>query len=237
LAQCHSRSGARDEEGGSMIEVRGAKKVYNIGKFNETTAVDGISLKIRDGTVVALTGPSGCGKTTLLSMIGLILTPTSGEICFDGENVLGYSDYWKTSYRRSNFGFIFQHINLLPQYTALENILLPLHASDTEPESYKERAVELLSKLGILDRANHLVEQLSGGEQQRVAFVRALIKDPKYIFADEPTVFVDEETSRIIYRLFADLRDRGKTIILSTHEADLMKIADEVHRMVKGRLV
>ncbi|MDH5810713.1 MAG: ABC transporter ATP-binding protein [Candidatus Methanomethylicaceae archaeon] len=220
-----------------MIELRGITKIYNKGKFNEVVAVQDISMKIEDGSIVVLTGPSGCGKTTLLSIIGLILTPTSGEIFYDGESVLGYSDYWKTSFRRENFGFVFQHINLLPQYTALENVLLPLYAKDSDPADFMERAVELLSKLGVMERANHLVEQLSGGEQQRVAFVRALIKDPQYLFADEPTVFVDEDTSRIIYRLLQDLRDKGKTIIVSTHDPELIKIADQIHRMDRGRLL
>jgi ABC-type lipoprotein export system ATPase subunit len=220
-----------------MIELRQITKIYNKGKFNEVVAVQDVSLKIEDGKIVVLTGPSGCGKTTLLSIMGLILTPTSGEILYDGEPVLESSDYWKTNFRRENFGFVFQHINLLPQYTALENILLPLYAKDTDPGDFMDRAVELLSKLGVIERAKHLVEQLSGGEQQRVAFVRALIKDPKYLFADEPTVFVDEDTSRIIYRLLQDLRDKGKTIVVSTHDPDLIKIADEVHRMDRGRLV
>ncbi|MCX8182417.1 MAG: ABC transporter ATP-binding protein [Candidatus Methanomethyliaceae archaeon] len=220
-----------------MIELRGVSKIYNKGKFNEVVAVQDVNLKIEDGRIVVLTGPSGCGKTTLLSIMGLILTPTSGDILYDGEPVLGYSDYWKTIFRRENFGFVFQHINLLPQYTALENVLLPLYARDSDPSDFMERAVELLSKLGVIERANHLVEQLSGGEQQRVAFVRALIKDPKYLFADEPTVFVDEETSRIIYRLLQDLRDKGKTIVVSTHDPELIKIADQIHRMERGRLL
>lgn len=220
-----------------MIEVRNLTKIYNRGKFNETAAIVDVSLKVKDKSIVALTGPSGCGKTTLLSMMGLILTPTSGEILYDGENVLEASDYWRTQFRRNNFGFIFQHINLLPQYTTLENILLPLYASDTDPWSYEGKAREWLSKLGIADRAEHLVEQLSGGEQQRAAFVRALIREPKYIFADEPTVFVDEETSKIIYSVLSSLRDSGKTVILSTHDPELMKIADDTYRFMKGRLV
>ncbi len=219
-----------------MIEVKNLTKVFNRGKFNETTAVTDISLNIKEKSIVALTGPSGCGKTTLLSMIGLILTPTSGQILFDGDNILLTSDNYKTNYRRDNFGFIFQHINLLPQYTTMENVLLPLYSLDAEPKKYEGKAVEWLKRLGIQDRATHLVEQLSGGEQQRAAFVRVLIKEPKYIFADEPSVFVDEETSKVIYKIFQSLRDEGKTVVMSTHDADLMGIADEVHRMSAGKL-
>lgn len=220
-----------------MIEVKNLRKVFNLGKFNETMAVSDISLKIKDKSIVAFTGPSGCGKTTLLSMIGLILTPTSGQILFDGENILSTTDNYKTSFRKDYFGFIFQHINLLPQYTAIENILLPLFSFDMEPKKYEEKAYEWMKTLGVYDRATHLVEQLSGGEQQRVSFVRALIKEPKYIFADEPSVFVDEETSKVIYQMLVALRDAGKTVVMSTHDPDLLKIADEVQRMSAGKLV
>ncbi|MEM1856288.1 MAG: ATP-binding cassette domain-containing protein, partial [Candidatus Methanomethylicaceae archaeon] len=115
--------------------------------------------------------------------------------------------------------------------------LLPLYSMDLNPMDYIEKAIELLSRLRVLDRAKNKVEQLSGGEQQRVAFVRALIKDPEYLFADEPTVFVDEETSHIIYNLLQELRDKGKTIIISTHDQELLKIADKVYRLVNGRLI
>ncbi len=220
-----------------MIDAAGLSKVYNRGMPNEVRAVDGVSLRIGDGRIVALTGPSGCGKTTILSMLGLILTPTSGEINIDGERVLTNSDNWKTSFRRTNFGFIFQHINLLYRNTAMENVLLPLYSFDSEPRAHADKAQELFERLGLKERAGRMVETLSGGEQQRVAFVRALIKDPKYVFADEPTVFVDEETSRVIYRIFSSLRDSGKTVIMSTHDAELLKIADDVHRMSSGKIV
>jgi ABC-type lipoprotein export system ATPase subunit len=219
-----------------VIEAVGLSKIYNRSMPNEVRAVEDVSLGIEEGRIVALTGPSGCGKTTILSMLGLILTPTSGEIIIDGERVLLNSDTWKTGFRRENFGFIFQHINLLYRNTAMENVLLPLYSFDSEPGSYTAKAQELFEKLGLKDRAGRMVETLSGGEQQRVAFVRALIKDPKYIFADEPTVFVDEETSKVIYKIFSSLRDAGKTVIMSTHDAELLKIADNVHRMSVGRL-
>lgn len=220
-----------------MIDVVGLSKVYNRGTRDEVHAVEDVSLRVGDGRIVAITGPSGCGKTTLLSMLGLILTPTVGEITIDGERVLSNSDNWKTAFRRENFGFIFQHINLLHRNTAMENVLLPLYSFDADPAAYAPRAIELFGKLGLRGKENRLVETLSGGEQQRVAFVRALIKDPKYIFADEPTVFVDEETSKVICMMFASLRDAGKTVLISTHDPELLKIADDVHRMGGGRLL
>ncbi|MCC6013525.1 MAG: ABC transporter ATP-binding protein [Candidatus Verstraetearchaeota archaeon] len=220
-----------------MIELRNITKIYNKGKPNEVIALKDINMKIEEGKITVITGPSGCGKTTLLSIIGLILTPTYGDVIYNGENVTKYSDYWKTKFRRENIGFIFQHINLLPGYNALENILLPLYSMDLNPMDYIDKAMELLSRLKVLERAKHKVEQLSGGEQQRIAFVRALIKDPKYILADEPTVFVDEETSHIIHNIMEDLRDKGKTIIISTHDPELIKIADKVYRLYNGRLI
>lgn len=220
-----------------MIELRGITKIYNRGKPNEVVAVRDVNMVVKDGEIVAITGPSGCGKTTLLSIMGLILTPTYGELLYDGENVLEYSDYWKTMFRREKISFVFQHINLLPHYTALENVLLPLYSMNVDPQSYKSRALELFSRLKILGRANYKVEQLSGGEQQRVAFARALIKSPQYIFADEPTVFVDEETSEIIHDLMLELRDEGKTIVIATHDRDLLKIANRVHTMISGKII
>lgn len=219
-----------------MIEVKGLTKIYNQGMANEVRAVEGVNLSIGEGKIIALTGPSGCGKTTTLSMLGLILTPTSGEMAIDGEMVLSNSDNWKACFRRDNFGFIFQHINLLYRNTAMENVLLPLFSLDAEPRSYAARAEELFNKLGLKGRWGRMVETLSGGEQQRVAFVRALIKNPKYIFADEPTVFVDEETSKVIYGMFSTLREEGKTVIVSTHDSELIKIADDVYRMCSGKL-
>ncbi|HDI46407.1 MAG TPA: ABC transporter ATP-binding protein [Candidatus Methanomethylia archaeon] len=221
-----------------MIETKNLTKIYNPGKPNEVVAIKDANVKIEDGSIVVLRGPSGCGKTTLLSMLGLILTPTYGSIIIDGEDVTKYSDYWKTTFRRYNIGFIFQHINLLPQYSALENALIPHLCRDVDVfKEYKQRALEWFEKFKVLDRAHHLVEQLSGGEQQRVALVRALITDPKYILADEPTVFVDEETSQIIREVFLELRDQGKCIVVATHDPRLAEIADKTYIFGRGVIV
>ncbi len=219
-----------------MIELKSVSKIYNYGTHNEVVALSDVSFKLERGKIIALTGPSGCGKTTLLSIISLILTPTSGQVLYDGEDVLRNSDQYRTNFRRDNFGFIFQHINLLPNYTALDNVLLPLYSLDRRPEDYAERARNLFNEFGISTRINSPVEQLSGGEQQRVACIRALIKEPPYLFADEPTVFVDEASSRIIENVFVSLREKGNTILLSTHDQDLLKIADETIRLCKGNM-
>lgn len=220
-----------------MIETVNLTKIFNPGTPREVVAARAVNIRIDDGTITILRGPSGSGKTTVLSMLGLILTPSSGRILIDGEDVTRYSDYWKALYRRMNVGFIFQHINLLPGYTAMENVLIPLLCLDEDVLNYKNKALELFKRLKIAERVDNLVQQLSGGEQQRVALVRALIRDPKIILADEPTVFVDEETARIVFEMFGELRDQGKTVVVSTHDPRLIKIANRVYTMEKGTVV
>jgi putative ABC transport system ATP-binding protein len=195
-----------------------------------------VDLKIDSGTFVALQGPSGCGKTTVLSMIGLILTPTSGKVTIDGKDVTVFSDYWKAIYRRENMGFIFQHINLMPGYNAIENVIIPLLCRDEHIAPYKEKAEELFKQLGIQDKIYSQVEGLSGGEQQRVAIVRALITNPSIILADEPTVFVDAETNLVILDMLNELRREGKTVIIATHDPEIAKRCNVIHRIEKGVL-
>lgn len=220
-----------------MIEARGIAKIYNIGRPNEVVALKDINVSIEDGTIVAFAGPSGCGKTTLVSILGLILTPTRGSMTIDGEDVTYYSDYWKTLFRRKNIGFIYQHINLFPHLTALENALIPLLSHDVSPAKYKEKAIELFKRLGIVERLNFSVEELSGGEQQRVAVARALITDPKIVIADEPIAFLDAESARIVLEVFDELRDAGKTVIASSHSPELVKTADKIYSMKDGRIL
>lgn len=220
-----------------MIETINLTKIYNPGTPREVVAARSVNMRVEDGSITVLRGPSGSGKTTVLSMIGLILTPTSGKILIDKEDVTRYSDYWKTLYRRKHVGFIFQHINLLPGYTAMENVLIPLLCLDEDVSKYKEKAMSLFRKLNIEGRAYNLVEQLSGGEQQRVALVRALVRNPKTILADEPTVFVDEETAKIVFEMFDELRSQGKTVVVSTHDPRLVKIADCTYTMEAGTIV
>lgn len=220
-----------------MIEVRGLTKIYNRGRSDEIPAVVDVSLKVQDGTILVFTGPSGCGKSTLLGMLGMILTPTAGRIMFDGKDVTSYSDYHKTLLRRTLAGYVFQHINLLPHYTVLENVMLPLLCRDEDIEAYRPKALQLLEQLNLSNRVNQEVEQLSGGEQQRVAFVRALMTDPRYLYADEPTVFIDEASSKMIHDILGSLKKQGKSVLLATHDQELMKIADQVFRMSSGRVV
>ena len=220
-----------------MIETINLTKIYNQGKKQQVEAVTDVNLKVESGEITALVGPSGCGKTTLMSMIGQLLTPTKGRVLFDKEDVTSYSDGWKAIFRRKNMGFVFQHINLLPNLNALENVMTPLICHDVNPAEYKESALMLLDQLGLSDRAYFNVEQLSGGQQQRVAVARALITEPKIIVADEPLTFVDEASAKTITDFFVRLKEEGKTILISTHATILAKLADKTYAITDGKLV
>ena len=220
-----------------MIEAVNLTKIYNQGKKHQVEAVTDVSLTAESGAITALVGPSGCGKTTLMSIIGQLLTPTKGKVLFDKEDVTSYSDGWKAVFRRKNMGFVFQHINLLPNLNALENVMTPLICHDTDPSKHKEPALKLLDKLGLSERAYFKVEQLSGGQQQRVAVARALITEPKIIVADEPLTFVDEASAKTITDFFEKLKDEGKTILISTHAANLAKLANKTYVMTDGKVV
>jgi putative ABC transport system ATP-binding protein len=219
-----------------MIETQNLSKIYNKGKVNQVEAVVDANILAKDGKITVLVGPSGCGKTTLMSLIGQLLTPSNGKVLIDGEDVTSYSDQWKAIYRRSNIGFIFQHINLLPNMTAIDNVLMPLICHDVRLSDYRQRALDLLRDLGLAERSLFNVEQLSGGQQQRVAVARALITEPKVIIADEPLTFVDEASARTITDFFLRLRDERKTVIISTHAYNLAQLADTTFRMENARL-
>ena len=219
-----------------MIEVVNLTKIYNQGKKHQVEAVTDVNLTAENGAITALVGPSGCGKTTLMSIIGQLLTPTKGKVLFDDEDVTSYSDSWKAVFRRKNMGFVFQHINLLPSFNALENVMTPLICHDVDPAEYKESALVLLDQLGLSERAYFNVEQLSGGQQHRVAVARALITEPKIIVADEPLTFVDEASAKTITDFFVKLKEEGKTILISTHAANLAKLADKTYVINNGKI-
>jgi len=220
-----------------MIEAVDLTKIYNKGSRYQVEAVTGANVVAENGQITVFVGPSGCGKTTLMSMLGQLLTPTVGKVLVDGENVTAYSDGWKAVFRRENVGFVFQHINLLSNLNALDNVMIPLLSHDVDPAEFKEPALRLLETLGLADRAYFGVEQLSGGQQQRVAVARALITKPNVVIADEPLTFVDEESAKAITDFFGKLRDEGKTILISTHVSNLAKLADKTYLMRNGRIV
>jgi putative ABC transport system ATP-binding protein len=220
-----------------MIEAVNLTKIYNQGKKHEVQAVTDANLTVESGEITVLVGPSGCGKTTLMSMIGQLLTPTKGKVVIDNENISAYSDGWKAIFRRENMGFVFQHINLLPSFNALENVMTPLLCHDVDPAEFKDAALDLLDQLGLAERAYFNVEQLSGGQQQRVAVARALITEPTIIVADEPLTFVDEASAKTITDFFQKLKEEGKTILISTHATNLAKLADKTYLISEGKVV
>jgi ABC-type lipoprotein export system ATPase subunit len=220
-----------------MIETVNLTKIYNQGKKYQVEAVTDANITAESGAITVLVGPSGCGKTTLMSMIGQLLTPTKGEVLIDNENITSYSDGSKAIFRRKNIGFVFQHINLLPNLNAVENVMTPLLCHDVDPEKYKEHALNLLDQLGLSERAYFKVEQLSGGQQQRVAVARALVTEPEIIVADEPLTFVDEASAKTITDFFEQLKEEGKTVLISTHAANLAKLADKTFVINGGKIV
>jgi putative ABC transport system ATP-binding protein len=198
-------------------------KIYFKGSSHEVVALSGANVDIKERDFCLLTGPSGSGKTTLLSMLGLLTRQTRGKVFYDDQEVSSYSDAWQTKVRKRKVGFIFQQYNLLPQFSAWENVALPLLCSSTTASERKEQAAQVMVKLGLKDRIDFKVANLSGGEQQRVAIARALITNPEVIFADEPTAAVDDETAISIIDLFKELKNDGKTIIVATHDKSLLK--------------
>jgi len=220
-----------------MIEASNLTKIYNQGKRYEVEAVTDANIVAKSGAITVLVGPSGCGKTTLMSMMGLLLTPTRGKVLVENEDVTSLSDGWKAVFRRKNVGFVFQHINLLPNLNAIENVMVPLLCHDVDPSKFRQPALQLLEQLGLIERAFFRVEQLSGGQQQRVAVARALITTPRIIVADEPLTFVDEESAKTIINFLSKLRDEGKTILISTHASNLAKFADKTYLMKDGRIL
>jgi putative ABC transport system ATP-binding protein len=218
-----------------QIRTENLTKIFFKGKPNEVVAVKDINLEINTGESLAVTGPSGSGKTTLLSLLGLLAIPTSGRIYFDGEEVSSYSDGWKTKFRKQRLGIIFQQYNLLPSYLAWENVALPLLCTDTSVNARKKASTSLMKKFGLEKRTDFKVAHLSGGEQQRVAIARALITDPQMVIADEPTASIDEETKRVILETFKSLKQDGKTLIVATHDPNLLNYADQRLELASNR--
>jgi ABC-type lipoprotein export system ATPase subunit len=215
------------------IVARSVSKTYRRGR-QLITALQNVAFEVSQGELVLLIGPSGSGKTTLLNLIAALDRPDSGKILVDGLDVTGMSRSAAAGYRDERVGMIFQSYNLLPQLTALENILLPM-IPRRQPN--RRRALELLETVGLGDRGRHRPSELSGGEQQRVAIARALINDPSLILADEPIGNLDDENARKIIALLSDAcRQRGKTVFLVTHDREMVGPADRVFEVRTGSL-
>lgn len=216
-----------------MIKVKNLKRTYE-GRV-PTQALRGVSFEVRTGEFVAIMGRSGCGKSTLLHQLGLLDTPTDGEITIADKKVLELSNNQKANFRLQKLGYVFQEYALLPELTVLESVYLPLMIQGTEKNEYIEKATEMLEKVGLKNRLNHLPAELSGGEQQRVAIARAIVNTPKILFADEPCANLDSASSEIVLELFSELnKETGQTIIMVTHEEEDKKYVERVIWMKDG---
>ena len=222
----------------AVLELSGIAKTYNQGKQSEVRVLDGVSLRVAAGEVVALVAPSGAGKSTLLHIAGLLDTPDAGTVRIGGEDMSARSDRRRTLTRRSEVGFIYQFHHLLPEFSALENIVLPQLANGVPRRDAQARAEDLLTRVGIAPRASHRPAALSGGEQQRVAFCRALANAPKLLLADEPTGNLDPATSDQVFAALMELvRDTGLAAVIATHNPELAARMDRTVRLDNGRLV
>ena len=219
----------------NTLALSGITKGYNHGKPNEVQVLRGVDLTVGEGEVVALVAPSGAGKSTLLHIAGLLDTPDTGTVMIGGEDMTGLSDRRRTAIRRAGVGFIYQFHHLLPEFTALENITLPQLANGVSERAAKTRALELLDTVGIAERASHRPAALSGGEQQRVAFCRALANGPALLLADEPTGNLDPDTSdRVFEALMTLVRATGLSALIATHNHDLAARMDRIVRLDAG---
>jgi putative ABC transport system ATP-binding protein len=219
-----------------MISLVNVEKVYRRGP-NDVRAVQGITLDVPAGAFAAVIGPSGSGKSTLLHLIGCLDTPTAGEINLDGQNLSRLSSDERAELRARRIGFVFQKFNLLPNLSAVENVELPLLLAGAARPEARRRAQTALQQVNLESRMHHRPAELSGGEQQRVAIVRALVNDPQAVLADEPTGNLDTETGEQVIRLLKDLKGQGKTVIVVTHNLDLAAVADFIVFMRDGKRV
>ena len=216
-----------------MIEIKNITK-----SFGSLQVLKGIDLKIEKGEVVSIVGPSGAGKTTLLQIIGTLDRPDGGTVCVDGTDVTTLSQKQLSDFRNRRLGFVFQFHQLLPEFTAIENIMIPAYIAGKSGKEAKARAEELLQFMGLSDRAHHKPAELSGGEKQRVAVARALVNNPAVILADEPSGSLDSQNKKELHQLFFDLRERfGQTFVIVTHDEELATLTDRTIHMRDGLLV
>jgi putative ABC transport system ATP-binding protein len=219
-----------------FIRITGLRKSFIMGR--ETVhALAGVDLAIRRNSFSAVIGPSGSGKSTLLYLIGGLDRPTAGRIEVDGAVLDDLDENQLAQYRRRTVGFVFQSFNLIASMTALENVMFPMRFRRSSIAHRRERAFELLRLVGLADRAYHRPTELSGGQQQRVAIARALVNDPQLILADEPTGNLDSHSGALVLQLLADLHRQGRTVLLVTHDPRLTRYADDIIRLLDGRVV
>jgi putative ABC transport system ATP-binding protein len=218
-----------------IIKTEGLKKIYQMGE-EQVKALNGVDIQLNKGEYVAIMGPSGSGKSTLMNLLGCLDTPSEGEYWLNGQAVSSLSDDELAKVRNKEVGFVFQSFHLLPRYSALENIQLPLVYSNVAREERLERAKKTLEEVDLTDRMHHRPNELSGGQRQRVAIARALINRPSILLADEPTGNLDSNTGRDILSLFDRLHSGGNTIILVTHDPEVAGHANRVIHLLDGKV-
>lgn len=216
-----------------MIEIKGVTK-----SFGSLQVLKGIDLRIEKGEIVSIVGPSGAGKTTLLQILGTLDKPDSGSVVVDGIETSTLSTNKLSEFRNTHLGFVFQFHQLLPEFTAIENIMIPAYIAGMKPKEARSRAEELLAFMGLSDRATHKPNELSGGEKQRVAVARALMNNPTVILADEPSGSLDSKNKEELHKLFFELRDKfGQTFVIVTHDETLATLTDRTIHLKDGRIV
>jgi lipoprotein-releasing system ATP-binding protein len=216
-----------------MIEARGIRK-----RFGTLEVLKGIDLQVEEHEIVAIMGASGAGKSTLLQILGTLSTPDAGSLRLDGEDVLRLKGERLAAFRGKRIGFVFQAHHLLPEFSALENVMMPALIAGVPLKAARAKAVQLLEEVGLGGRQGHKPNELSGGEQQRVAIARALVNDPAVLFADEPTGNLDSATKQEIHRLLLELRERlGQTIVIVTHDPELAALCDRTMTMRDGMFI
>ena len=217
-----------------IIRVEGLEKIYHVGE-QEVRALDGLDLTIKKGEYVAIMGPSGSGKSTLMNILGCLDTPSAGKYILNGNDIT-LLDGELAQIRNKEIGFVFQSFNLLPRYTALENVELPMMYAGISKDERRKRGMQALGEVGLQDRMDHLPNQLSGGQRQRVALARAMVNNPSIILADEPTGNLDSRTSYEIMELFGRVHRSGNTVIVVTHEDDIAAYAQRVITLKDGKI-
>jgi putative ABC transport system ATP-binding protein len=219
-----------------VIELRDVWKVYQMGEVR-VPALRGLNLKIYPKDFVAIIGASGSGKSTLMNMVGSLDVPTKGKVFLDGQDISLMDESTLAQVRGRKIGFVFQQFNLLPNLTAAENVALPMIFQGVPKEERQTRSLELLERVGLLDRATHRPNEMSGGQQQRVAIARALANDPEIILADEPTGNLDSKTGEMVMKLLVNLdKKEGKTLIVITHDKNIAKVAEKRVNLIDGQV-
>lgn len=224
--------------GRTVIETQKLEKIYGMNGIS-VKAVDGMDIIIKEGEFVSIMGPSGSGKSTLMNILGCLDRPTDGKYLLDGEDVGGKTREDLAKIRNQQIGFIFQSYNLLPRFTAVENVMLPMmynRHNKIEMKKRQELALESLEMVGLADRANHLPKEMSGGQQQRVAIARALVNKPILIMADEPTGNLDTKSTQEILSILMDLHNQGRTIVMITHEPEIATLTERIIMIRDGKV-